>query len=127
MPTYTYYCEHCDCIYEIFFYIKDYVEHPKCSKCKRIISRSYEHDIPTQAASIKKADSELRTIGDLAKRNSDKMSDDEKIHLYNKHNSYKYDTDNSKELPQGMNRVKKPQKTLWPGSQKKIRRKKNER
>lgn len=127
MPTYTYYCDHCETICEIFYHIKDYIEHPKCAKCKNKISRSYEHDIPTQAASIKKSDSELKTIGDLAKRNSDKLSDDEKIHLYNKHNKYKFDDGETKELPKGMTRLKKPPKTMWPGSQTKSRRKKNER
>jgi hypothetical protein len=69
----------------------------------------------TQMASVKKSDSELKTIGDLARRNSDKFSDDEKTHLYNKHNSYKYE-ESTKQLPSGMSRLKKPKKTKWPGS-----------
>lgn len=73
-------------------------------------------DVLTQNASVKKSDNELKTIGDLARRNSDRMSDDEKIHLYQKHNAYKFD-DPTKELPKGMNRIKKPKKIKWPGSE----------
>lgn len=123
MPTYTYECLKCASNFELFFYIKDYQEKPKCIHCGSLkTTRSYIDDVLTQASSIKKSDSELKTIGDLAKRNADKLSDDEKIHLYNKHNSYKYET-SDKQLPTGMSRVKKPQKTKWPGSQPKNKRK----
>jgi len=67
----------------------------------------------SQNTSIKKTDSELSTIGDLANRNRDRLSDDEKIALHKKHNSYK-DAVSNKELPKGMSRMKKPsQKTKW--------------
>jgi hypothetical protein len=69
-------------------------------------------DVLSQSTSIRKSDSELNTIGDLAKRNSDRMSEDEKIHLYQKHNSYKFEH-GTKELPTGMNRIKKPPKPKW--------------
>jgi len=123
MPTYSYSCEDCNSFFEIFFYIKDYIEQPECINCSsNNTKREYVNDVLTQSTSIKKADSELKTIGDLAKRNSDKLSDDEKIHLYNKHNSYKEDQP-IKELPKGMNRIKKPPKVKWPGSSPKTKRK----
>lgn len=123
MPTYTYECLKCSSSFELFFHIKEYEEKPKCVNCGSLKThRSYINDVLTQAMSVKKSDSELKTIGDLAKRNSDKLSNDEKIHLYNKHNSYKYDSP-EKELPSGMSRVKKPPKTKWPGSQTKSKRK----
>lgn len=113
MPTYSYFCEDCKSDFELFFYIKDYVEKPKCLNCKSSDTiRRYADDILTQGTSIRKLDSELKTIGDLAKRNSDRMSEDEKIHLYQKHNSYKFEQD-AKELPTGMNRIKKPPKPKW--------------
>jgi putative FmdB family regulatory protein len=117
MPTYTYQCSKCNNLFELFSYIKDYQEHPKCLNCKsKETSRFYEIDMLTISGSVKKSDSELKTIGDLAKRNSDRMSDDEKHHLYLKHNSYKEDP-NPKELPSGMSRIKKTnQKIKWPGS-----------
>jgi hypothetical protein len=41
------------------------------------------------------------------------MSDDQKIELYSKHNSYK-DNNETKSLPKGMNRIKKPKiKNKW--------------
>lgn len=70
-------------------------------------------DIITQSVSVKKADNELKTLGDLADRNRDRLSEDEKNHLYKKHNDYKENkTEHS--LPKGMNRLKKGKKTIWP-------------
>lgn len=114
MPTYSYSCQKCHKNFELFFYIKDYIEQPKCTHCKnKNTYRLYIKDISTQSASIKKSDSELKTIGDLANRNRDKMSDDHKEHLYQKHNSYK-ETPSDKPLPKGMTRMKKGKKTIWP-------------
>lgn len=123
MPTYSYLCNNCNSEFELFFYIKDYNEHPVCSNCKSAdTARAYIKDVSTQNTSVRKSDTELKTIGDLARRNSDRMSNDEKLHLYNKHNSYKESgaVDN---LPSGMSRVKKPPKTKWPGSVNKTKRK----
>lgn len=113
MPTYSYHCNKCNKDFEIFFYIKDYVENPKCEYCKenKQINRLYNKDILTQSASVKKADSELKTIGDLANRNRDRMSEDEKNSLHKKHNSYKEEP-SKKELPKGMTRMKKPEKKI---------------
>lgn len=116
MPTYSYHCENCTSNFELFFFIKDYKEQPQCSVCNSNNTyRRYTDDVITQSASVRKSDTELKTIGDLARRNSDRLSEDEKIHLYQKHNSYK-EEQSIKELPKGMNRVKKPKKPLWPGS-----------
>jgi hypothetical protein len=64
---------------------------------------------------VKKADSELKTIGDLANRNADRMSEDQKRSLYMKHNDYKEHKIETKPLPKGMSYKKKPPKPLWPG------------
>lgn len=116
MPTYSYCCNTCKHNFELFFYIKEYNDKPKCLKCNSSNTyRRYMEDVLSQSASVKKSDSELKTIGDLAKRNSDRMSEDEKIHLYQKHNSYKDEKD-LKPLPSGMSRLKKGPKIKWPGS-----------
>lgn len=113
MPTYSYFCNTCKKDFELFFYIKDYVAEPKCELChSNNTHRSYIKDVATQNLSVKKSDSELKTIGDLANRNRDKMSDDQKLALYNKHNEYKYEETQTK-LPSGMKRIKKPKKTKW--------------
>lgn len=123
MPTYSYKCNKCNAEFELFFFIKDYREKPRCESCKSTdTERSYTKDVLTQSASVKKSDSELKTLGDLAKRNSDRMSDDEKISLHQKHNSYREDGP-QKELPRGMSRIQKSPKTLWPGSKGKTKRK----
>lgn len=114
MPTYSYFCEKCDSEFELFFYIKDYIEQPKCVACdSEHTHRSYIKDVITQNTSVKKSDSELKTIGDLANRNRDRLRDDEKKSLYEKHNSYKEHTED-KPLPTGMSRMKKGTKTIWP-------------
>lgn len=115
MPNYSYICENCGSGFELFFYIKDYVSEPKCSTCKsKKTRRNYTLDASSQSCSVKKSDSELKTIGDLALRNTEKMSDDQKVALYKKHNSYKETQEETKPLPSGMSRIKKPPKTIWP-------------
>lgn len=116
MPNYTYNCDKCDQIFELFFYIKDYDPHAKCPQCNKRSNRLYANDVLTQSASVKKSNSELKTIGDLALRNTERMSEDQKIALYQKHNDYKDNKEETKPLPSGMSRLKKSQKTLWPGT-----------
>ena len=113
MPEYTYYCAECDDKFSIISSISKYKEIETCEVCGSMCDRSYEDDLLTINSSVKKADSELKTIGDLAKRNSDKFSDDYKSALYAKHNEYK-EKESIKPLPKGMSRVKKPPKTIWP-------------
>ena len=110
MPTYTYECDACECTFELFSSIKDYKSSPKCLRCNsHKTSRLLAQDALTLNSNVKKSDSELKTIGDLANRNRDKMSDDEKNYLHKKHNAYKEEPSN-KPLPTGMSRMKKPPK-----------------
>lgn len=114
MPTYSYKCAKCSHSFELFFSISNYTDSPKkCPICKAISNRDYNEDISTLSASVKKSDSELKTIGDLANRNRDRMPDDQKRSLHDNHNSYK-EAASDKPLPQGMSRMKKPQKPKWP-------------
>ena len=114
MPTYTYLCIKCKKNFELFSSIRDYDESPRCIHCKtHKAQRDYEIDLPTQSSSVKKSDSELKTIGDLALRNTDRMSNDQKTELYMKHNSYKENKVETKPLPKGMSRIKKPPKPKW--------------
>lgn len=113
MPTYSYVCNKCQFEFEMFFYIKDYQVNPKCCKCSSLkTQRLYTKDALTQMSSVKKSDTELKTLGDLANRNRDKMSEDEKNSLQYKHNSYKEES-NGKTLPKNMKRLKKSQKIKW--------------
>lgn len=113
MPTYTYFCKSCNSEFELFMYIKDYTEKPKCPLCKsKTTSRNYIDDLLTLNTSVKKADSELKTLGDLANRNRDRLSDDQKQALHEKHNKYR-DDQLLNDLPKGMSRMKKQQKVQW--------------
>ena len=113
MPIYSYTCNKCSQSFELLFSYSQYVEHPKCVECGSTkTNRNLLLDANTISGSVKKSDGELKTIGDLANRNRDKLSDDEKQRLYNKHNSYK-ETKSSKALPKGMTRMTKDKKTKW--------------
>jgi len=112
MPTYSYYCKHCDSTFELFFSINNYKEKVRCETCNKTCDRDYIEDVLSQSASVKKSDSELKTIGDLANRNRDRFSSDERAALDKKHNEYK-DQELAKELPKGMSRMKKPNKVKW--------------
>lgn len=113
MPTYTYFCKSCNSEFELFMHIKDYTEKPKCPLCKsKTTSRNYIDDLLTLNTSVKKADSELKTLGDLANRNRDRLSDDQKQALHEKHNKYR-DDQLLNDLPKGMSRMKKQQKVQW--------------
>lgn len=114
MPTYSYFCDSCSSDFELFFYIKDYTDNPICASCNsKKTHRLYVKDVSTQNASVRKSDSELKTIGDLANRNRDRMSEDRKQELFVQHNSYR-ETEPEKPLPKGMTRMKKGTKTIWP-------------
>lgn len=116
MPSYTFSCSHCNIKFELFYTIKEYVEHPKCVECgsNKKTQRSYEDDLHTISSSVKKSDNELKTVGDLANRNRDRLSDDQKQRLEAKHNEYKDEQfKKKKDLPKGMTRLKKQPKTEW--------------
>lgn len=123
MPEYTYYCDECDCNFSILSNISSYQDKIECSKCGALSSRAYGIDLPTIQGSIKLGVSEIKTLGHLAQRNTETMSQDQKDELYRKHNSYKEQVP-EKPLPKGMKRLKKQQKVQWTNEPtKKIRRK----
>ena len=114
MPTYSYTCSECDSFFELFFTISQYQDKPKCEHCgSKKTNRDYQTDLRSVVNSVIKSDSELKTIGDLANRNRDRLSNDHKTSLEDKHNSYK-ETPSDKPLPKGMSRMKKPShKIKW--------------
>jgi len=121
MPEYTFICNCCDDGFEIFATIGEYDKLVKkkkiiCPNCKSDeVSRDYQGDWSTISGSVKKSDNELKTIGDLANRNRDRMSNDEKVALHKKHNDYR-ESEPTRPLPNGMTRIdtKKRKKTIWP-------------
>ena len=115
MPTYTFFCEACNKKYEVVCSIREYNDQIPCEYCgsNAASHRLYVEDASTLSTSVKKMDSELKTVGDLAKRNTDRMSDDQKESLRIKHNSYK-DNKPDDPLPSGMSRINRPKtKTKW--------------
>lgn len=113
MPEYTYECDKCQSIFSVICSIANYQDHPLCDCGSKKTNRCYVNDCLTINGNVKKSDSELKTIGDLANRNRDRMSNDQRQELHTKHNSYK-EQDLSKPLPKGMSRIKRPEtKIKW--------------
>ena len=113
MPTYTFNCDNCSQIFEIFLSINKYDSQQHCPSCNsKKVHRDYITDCSSISTSIKKSDSELKTLGDLANRNRDRMSNDQKVILHKKHNKYK-DEKSKKHLPKGMTRMEKGTKIKW--------------
>jgi putative FmdB family regulatory protein len=115
MPSYSYTCNACNIDFELFSYIKDYNPRPRCISCNsKNTERNYIEDAATINCSVKKSDNELKTLGDLANRNRDRLSDNQKADLEYKHNKYKDDRFKSNtNLPKGMKKLKRQPKTKW--------------
>ena len=112
MPEYSYKCQKCNLCFSVVSSIKDYQEHPVCQCGSKNTEREYVQDCLSINGSVRKADSELKTIGDLAWRNTERMSDDQKQYLHEKNNAYK-EKPSTKTLPKGMSRIPKPPKPKW--------------
>jgi putative FmdB family regulatory protein len=112
MPTYTYQCSKCENVFELFSSIAEYRDTVKCTECKRKAHRMYVQDLLTLNGSVRKGDDELKTIGDLAMRNTERMSADQKAELHAKNNAYK-ETPSTNPLPKGMTRMKKTKGVKW--------------
>lgn len=112
MPEYSYKCDSCLYRFSVVTSIREYQESIPCEKCKELSSRDYLEDLSSLNTSVKLGDNDLKTLGHLAQRNTERMSEDQKQDLYRKHNSYKEDVPD-KPLPKGMSRVKKPPKIKW--------------
>jgi putative FmdB family regulatory protein len=117
MPTYSFKCFEedggCGHSFEIVMGIKDYEDKQKCPICKKIkcVHRDYESD-PINAQVIL-GDSEIKTVGHLAGRNRDKMSDEEKDLLKKKNTTHleQRRLETNKNLPPGMKRLGLPEMT----------------
>jgi hypothetical protein len=114
MPEYTFCCENCKNKFSIICSIKNYKEKNKCTNCKSSSTyRLYSEDLASLNTCIKLADSEVKTLGHLANRNTERLSEDHKASLNEKHNSYR-ETPSENQLPSGMSRIQKPKKkTKW--------------
>lgn len=99
---YTFLCENCNHRFEISCPLNEYDDKidGKTHTCPNCNSLSAKRDFETDLKSITYQENP-KTLGSLCDKNSDKMSSDEKHHLYKKHNSYKDNPERMK-LPEGM-------------------------
>jgi len=121
MPEYTFVCNTdkggCGHTFSMIMSMAEYSDKQKCPSCKKIkaVCRCLEADLPTINTSVRRSDDQV-TVGELAKRNSERLSSDEKAHLTEKHNEYKYE-EPTKELPDGMKRMGSPKDRVAPKKQ----------
>ena len=109
MPIYTYICEKCQRKIELIAHHSKYQKTITCDECGAECQRSLRDDLTS--GFVKLSDHELK-LGHLAKRNSERFSDDYKAELKRKHNDYK-EQEPTKPLPKGMSRVAKQPKIKW--------------
>lgn len=89
MAIYTFKCTNkkCKTVVESCQSIKDYQPLITCPTCKKdTLVRDYESDLPS--GSVKRGDHQI-TVGELAKRNTERFSEDYKEHLHNKNYAYR--------------------------------------
>jgi len=110
MPTYTYFCQTCQAYFEKTSYISDYKEQEICPECNtfRDVTRALGYDISTIHRNVVPGDDEIK-LGQLADRNTKRMSRDEKIDKYYEQNKYRYEGPDTA-LPDGMTRINKKDK-----------------
>lgn len=113
MPTYTYICNTCNKKFELFLSFSNYSENQQSPCCDSQSYRAYVDDCAQSNGFVRLADSEIKTLGHLAQRNTENMTNDQKQELYYKHNEYK-NIESTKPLPKGMSRIQKGPKTIWP-------------
>ena len=109
MPIYSFFCSKCQDDFEIVQKISEYSGKAKCPNCHKKSSQRL-YDVPH--CSIILGNHELKTVGHVVDRNTEKMSNDEKSHLTHKHNEYKYNK-KYKELPRGMSRLPLKERERW--------------
>jgi hypothetical protein len=83
-----------------------------CSCGSNKVHRDYEKDLDGLVGAVRKHSSELKTIGDIAARNRDTYSDDQKLDMKKQHFSY-LEEGELPEPPKGATRIKKSEPVKW--------------
>jgi hypothetical protein len=131
MPTYTYNCPEetggCGHQYEVFILMSEYNPQlpPVCPGCKTRthVRRNFKVDISSTSSHI-----QTQTLGSLAEKNTNSMSEDARLAQWRKDNAYKFDdppNEPKMKLPRGAKRLLKPENLKPP--KKLSRRKINDR
>ena len=93
MPEYSYTCLKCNTKFSVIKSISDYKPKEKCPECKLIgeVIRDLETDWNSLVGAVVRGDDQI-TVGELAKRNTERLSNDEKAALTHKHKTEGYET-----------------------------------
>lgn len=96
MPEYSFQCEQCDILVDIFMSLQGYDSNQKCPHCQAKLIRDYQAD--NVVGQVTK-----HTLQALAEKNSAKFSEEQKRDLHKKH--YAYRNCPKRDLPDGMSRI----------------------
>lgn len=112
MPEYSYCCDPqqggCGYTFSVVQSFSQYKVLKRCPKCKKHkLIRDYSEDNVTGSV---KGSGGARTIGQLAEKNSSRMSSDQRQMLNKKHNEYR---DKKDSLPVKGERIKKAKEKPW--------------
>lgn len=93
MPIYTFKCQKCNEQFEINCLMSDYPSlKPDCPQCSSLeCVRDYQTDLENSTTGVKLSEDQL-TVGHLAYRNTERMSQDERSKIYLETNAYKKHT-----------------------------------
>lgn len=91
MPEYSYFCKECEESFSVVLSVASYEPKQPCPRCGYPrAERALEDDWASLTGGVKLGDEQIK-LGHLAKRNSERMSDDEKAHLTYEHNKYRFE------------------------------------
>lgn len=95
----------CGHLFEQVMSVSEYTDKQTCPQCKKrkCVHRSYVHD--RVDGQVRLADSEVKTLGHLAERNTSKRSEEELARINYENNKYKFNK--SENTPPGMKSVVK--------------------
>jgi putative FmdB family regulatory protein len=100
MPEYEFHCDNCDHSFSVVMSMRDYNATQRCPNCITYDKVHREYGAENVTGRV-----ECRTVGAYADRKSERMSEDEKFHLYKQNNAYRFQP--KPDLPDGYVRVDK--------------------
>jgi hypothetical protein len=114
--VYSFLCEHCRNYFEVVMSIATYNSCQSCPSCKKSdkVYRDYQADNVS-------GNTVNRTLGAWAEKQASKLSEDQKEHLWRKHNKYRLGP--KPELPEGFERLSKEEPFYGQERKKKSKRK----
>jgi hypothetical protein len=105
---YTFKCfedeDGCGHVFEVVMTPATYTADQQCPHCSSFSSVHRFYEVDEINSQVRLADSELKTVGHLAARNTEKFSEEQLAKINYEQNSYRFNRE-KKDLPRGMKRA----------------------